>query len=42
MWGQANGADFSGINKKTQIKSSNLEIMFYGKNISKQIQEKMV
>jgi hypothetical protein len=30
MWELTNGIDFCGVNKKTQIRSSNLEIMFYG------------
>jgi hypothetical protein len=29
MWEPTNGADFCGINGKTQKRSSNLEIMFY-------------
>jgi hypothetical protein len=30
MWEQTNGPDLRGVNKKTQRRSFNLEIMFYG------------
>jgi hypothetical protein len=30
MWAPTNGIDFCGVNRKTQKRSFNLEIMFYG------------